>query len=65
MEKNRSIPWHFTLSDDDYTTTSEDNNSSECIDTHKGVLIIQSIIIIYTTSMNPFLEIIFKVYSIF
>lgn len=31
MEKNRSIPWHFTLSDDDYTTTSEENNSSECI----------------------------------
>jgi len=65
MEKNRSIPWHFTLSDDDYTTTSEDNNSSECIDTHKGVLIIQSIIIIYTTSVNPFLKIIFKVYLIF
>jgi len=40
MGKNRSIPWHFTLSDDDYTTTSEDNNSSECLDTHKGVLII-------------------------
>jgi len=35
MEKNRSIPWHFTLSDDDYTTTSEDNNSSECKNTHK------------------------------
>jgi len=65
MEKNRSIPWHFTLSDDDYTTTSEDNNSSECIDTHKRVLIIQSIIIIYTISMNPFLEFILKVYLIF
>lgn len=38
MEKNRSIPWHFTLSDDDYTTTSEDNNSSECIITHIGFL---------------------------
>lgn len=37
METNRSIPWHFTLSDDDYTTTSEDNNSSECISTHKGL----------------------------
>lgn len=32
MEKNKSIPWHFTLSDDDYTTTSEDNNSSECLE---------------------------------
>lgn len=40
LDKNRSIPWHFTLSDDDYTTTSEDNNSSECINTHKEFLII-------------------------
>lgn len=38
MEKNKTIPWHFTLSDDDYTTTSEDNNSSECISTHKEFL---------------------------
>lgn len=38
MDKNRSIPWHFTLSDDDYITTSEDNNSSECINTHTEFL---------------------------
>lgn len=36
MENIRSIPWHFTLSDDDYTTTSEDNNSSEWISTLNG-----------------------------
>lgn len=52
MEKNRSIPWHFTLSDDDYTTTSEDNNSSECLDTHKGFLTFKSMNI-YTTAMIP------------
>lgn len=46
MENSRSIPWHFTMSDDDYTTTSEDNNSSECICTHKGYCIFQSIIVI-------------------
>lgn len=38
VENNRLIPWHFTLSDDDYTTTSEDNNSSECI-THTEIRI--------------------------
>ncbi|XP_050525456.1 pecanex-like protein 1 [Daktulosphaira vitifoliae] len=26
-ENIRLVPWHFTFSDDDYTTTSEDNNS--------------------------------------
>lgn len=51
MEKNRSIPWHFTLSDDDYTTTSEENNSSECTSTHKEFLI--CLLIIVTNSLTP------------
>lgn len=49
MEKNRSIPWHFTLSDDDYTTTSEDNNSSECMSTLKGFIILFLPLVIINT----------------